>query len=166
MQIINGAKLATVTDDKVLGFFGPYRFLSNFHRCPVELDGIVYPSSEHAYMACKSVSLEERRRIAGLTNPAEAKRYGRTMTISAEDWDTQRLAAMLRVLMAKFKDPALRQELLATGNRYLEETNNWGDRYWGVDGTGLNHLGKLLMMLRDTYRLQPQPPAEAQLKLL
>lgn len=154
MKIINGVRHPTVTKDAILGFFDEYRYLSNFHLCPVMFDGIVYPSSEHAYMACKTVHLAERLHIATLTQPWEAKRYGRNMVISTPDWDTYRLTAMLRVLVEKFKDPQLRAWLLSTGNLYLEETNNWGDRFWGVDGTGLNHLGKLLMMLRDTLRLQ------------
>ena len=40
--------------------------------------------------------------------------------------------------------------LLATGEEYLVEGNTWGDKYWGVcGGIGLNHLGKLLMQVRD-----------------
>lgn len=154
MKIIKGVRHPTVTEAAILGFFDEYRYLSNFHLCPVMFDGIEYPSSEHAYMACKTVHLEERLHIATLAKPWEAKRYGRSMVISTPDWDTYRLTAMLRVLTEKFKDPQLRARLLSTGNLYLEETNDWDDRFWGVDGTGLNHLGKLLMMLRDTYRLQ------------
>lgn len=30
------------------------------------------------------------------------------------------------------------------------EVNNWGDTYWGVcNGIGDNHLGKILMKIRD-----------------
>lgn len=44
-------------------------------------------------------------------------------------------------------------QLLATGTRYLEETNTWGDTYWGVcEGKGLNMLGKTLMQVRDELR--------------
>jgi hypothetical protein len=35
------------------GFFGDYRWLSNFHSCPVYFDGLLYPSSENAYQAAK-----------------------------------------------------------------------------------------------------------------
>ena len=61
---------------------------------------------------------------------------------------------MLRVLRAKFaQNPELAMQLLATGTRYLEETNTWGDTYWGVcEGKGLNMLGKTLMQVRDELR--------------
>ena len=39
--------------------------------------------------------------------------------------------------------------LIDTAGLYLEETNDWGDQFWGVDGTGLNMLGHTLMFVRD-----------------
>lgn len=57
---------------------------------------------------------------------------------------------MLDALRKKFSDDKLRSMLLATGEEYLVEGNTWGDKYWGVcGGIGLNHLGKLLMQVRD-----------------
>ena len=50
----------------------------------------------------------------------------------------------------KFLEEPLRSQLLATEDAYLEETNHWGDTYWGVcKGVGENMLGKILMMARD-----------------
>lgn len=42
-------------------------------------------------------------------------------------------------------------ETLATsGNEELVEGNNWNDTYWGVcKGVGENHLGKILIRIRD-----------------
>lgn len=167
MRVVNGNRHATVTEDAIKGFFGEYRVLSNFHPVRVVLDDIEFPSSEHAYMACKTTSLEERRLIASLANPVQAKRYGRAMVISTPDWDVERLPSMLRVLVAKFRNEECRAVLLGTGARYLEETNNWGDRFWGVDGFGLNNLGRLLMLLRDTHLLlEPKRQGGGQLSLI
>jgi len=33
----------------VLGFHGPYRFLPNFARTPMTVDGVIYPTLEHAF---------------------------------------------------------------------------------------------------------------------
>ena len=57
---------------------------------------------------------------------------------------------MREVVWAKFsQNPELGKKLLATGDRYLEETNWWGDRLWGVyQGEGENLLGKILMETR------------------
>lgn len=153
MQHINGARVPTVTADAIRGFFGAYRFLSNFHQAPLVLDGVTYASSEHAYMAQKTTDPELRRAIANAETPSKAKALGRAVPLRS-DWDSYRLVAMLAVLTAKFSDPELGRLLLLTGDRYLEETNDWGDRYWGVDGHGSNFLGQLLMLVRSNLRLQ------------
>jgi predicted NAD-dependent protein-ADP-ribosyltransferase YbiA (DUF1768 family) len=48
----------------------------------------------------------------------------------------------------------LRQKLVETGDKYLEETNNWGDAYWGVyEDVGNNKLGKILMATRSYWKI-------------
>ena len=48
----------------------------------------------------------------------------------------------------------LQKQLLATGDQHLEETNKWGDTFWGVcNGVGSNHLGKILMKVRDELNM-------------
>lgn len=43
--------------------------------------------------------------------------------------------------------------LKAAGNAYLEETNRWGDDYWGVSGgVGANNLGIIRMETRLRLR--------------
>ena len=58
------------------------------------------------------------------------------------------------VLQKFIMNQSLKEMLLATENAYLEETNHWLDRYWGVDedGVGENNLGKILMAVRETIR--------------
>ena len=66
-----------------------------------------------------------------------------------------KLQLMERLLLKKFDDnhPQLQQMLLATGEEELVEGNYWGDVYWGVcNGVGENHLGKLLMKIRDQLK--------------
>ena len=145
-------KIYKVTDDTIHGFFMEHRFLSNFHEFPLTLDGITYPSSEHAYMAQKTLSREDQILISQLKKPGDAKRKGQTLTLRP-DWEHYRVAAMLQVLYRKFQHPDLALALLDTGNKYLEETNWWNDRFWGVcDGEGLNMLGKCLMIVREDAR--------------
>lgn len=46
--------------------------------------------------------------------------------------------------------------LLETGEAYLEEGNDCGDRVWGVyQGQGENRLGKILMKVRAELRSTP-----------
>ena len=65
---------------------------------------------------------------------------------------------MVDVCYAKFtQNEDLKEKLLATGDEYLEEGNNWGDRIWGtVNGEGENRLGKILMKVRDELMMDQQ----------
>lgn len=132
-------------------FDGQYAFLSNFWAHPVKFEGREYPSTEHAYQAAKFLDEEKRAKIAGLKTAKEAKRAGKWKGLRP-DWDAVKLQVMETVLREKFKDPQLKEQLLATEKEELREGNWWGDTYWGVcKGEGLNHLGKLLMKIRAEY---------------
>ena len=138
---------------KISGFFGNYRWLSNFWQCFVEYEGIIYPSSEHAFQAMKTVNHKERVKIANLKTPNDAKKYGRTMTLRS-DWEEVKVNEMSKVVLAKFsQNRELREKLMNTGDAELIEENTWGDTFWGVcDGTGYNLLGKILMLVRTALK--------------
>jgi len=136
----------------IRGFRGRYRWLSNFWPASVTLDGIVFGSVEHAYQSAKTLEVDQRRIIGGLATPGQAKRYGRKLKVR-DDWDETKLAVMEDLLRQKYAHADLRQKLLDTGDAYLEEKNAWQDFFWGVcDGKGENHLGRLLMKIRDELR--------------
>ena len=60
---------------------------------------------------------------------------------------------MREVLACKFSEERMTNLLLSTGTQELVEGNAWNDRFWGVcKGVGQNHLGKLLMELRENIR--------------
>lgn len=140
-------------------FSGSYRFLSNFYPARVTYEGVTYPTSEHAYQAAKTWEKEERKKIARMKTPGEAKRYGRSIALRA-GWDSMKVDVMREILYIKFRDEQLRQLLLDTGDEDLIEGNDWGDVFWGqVAGRGQNWLGRLLMELRDQLRLEPRGDA-------
>jgi ribA/ribD-fused uncharacterized protein len=127
-------------------------FLSNFWPQPFVYDGVLYPTSEHAFQAQKTLDPAQRKIVASATSPGIAKRLGRTIALRP-DWEAVKLDVMYEVLRAKFSDPDLAKRLLATGNAELIEGNWWGDRFWGIYlGEGENHLGKILMRIRDELR--------------
>lgn len=135
-------------------FRGAFDFLSNFHPSPVELDGIRYENAEAAFQARKCSDPAGRAAFAGL--PAvKARQLGRRIALR-KDWDKIRIAAMEAVVRAKFaQNPDLAVRLVATGSMPLVEGNTHGDTFWGVDartGKGENHLGKILMQIRDELR--------------
>jgi ribA/ribD-fused uncharacterized protein len=90
--------------DSILGFFGAYRYLSNFHMAPVEMDGLEYPSTEHAYQAAKSTDAAERRKIREAPRPTEAKRLGKPGIIKHKraDWQDVSLQTMEDLVRQKF----------------------------------------------------------------
>jgi ribA/ribD-fused uncharacterized protein len=131
-------------------FSGQYRFLSNFYQCKVELEGIVYPSSEHAFVAYKTEDIDIRNYVAAIGTPGEAKRFGRKI-ILRDNWDGIKFLVMRMIVREKFyQNPILMDKLVATRPYELIEGNTWGDTYWGVcNGKGLNSLGLILMYVRD-----------------
>lgn len=143
----------TVHDDKnVKGFFGDYRWLSNFYECPVYFDGLLYASSENAYQAAKCINPENRTRFLNIT-PSESKKLGRSIQFR-KDWLDIRYDIMCVTVFDKFyRNQELRRLLLDTGSKYLEETNYWGDTYYGVcKGKGQNVLGQILMRVRSFWQ--------------
>lgn len=134
-------------------FRGNYRFLSNFWPAEVVYGEMVFPTVEHAYQAAKTFNLEHREQIRQAVTPGEAKRLGKLVSIRSS-WEYDKLAVMRSLVGQKFrKHPSLRRMLLETGNEELIEINTWGDRFWGVSkGEGENHLGKILMRVRQDLR--------------
>lgn len=145
----------------ILGFQGENRWMSNFWRARVLLDGVAYPTVEHAYVAAKvdgttAASKATRAKIAMLSSPAEAKRLGRTVGLRG-DWEAVKGGIMLDLVRQKFTgSPELAAKLRATGNRPIVELNTWGDRTWGMIALksepatleGRNRLGEILEKVR------------------
>jgi ribA/ribD-fused uncharacterized protein len=135
----------------VRGFFGEFRFLSNFYPSPIEVNGKKYDTVEHFYQASKAASEEDHEYVRSSTSPGIAKHRGKRIN-AREDWNASRLHVMLDGLIAKFEqNQLLAEKLTDTDPGLLVEVNDWGDTFWGVCGNkGDNNLGKLLMFVRST----------------
>lgn len=142
-----------LTYEPVTSFTGPFRFLSNFAESPIRLGGEVYPTVEHAFQAAKTEDPELRRQIREARTPGQAKTMGGAVPLRPE-WDERlRYEVMEACVRQKFSYEPFRSQLLATGDRELIEGNSHGDRHWGmVRGVGGNHLGRILMKVRDELR--------------
>ena len=154
--------LAEGVECRVEGFEGDFRWLSNFFPAPVEVERISFPTVEHAYQAAKTADRTEREKIAALETPGRAKRAGAKLPLR-EGWEAMKVQVMEELILLKFREnPGLCDQLLATGDCYLEETNTWGDCFWGVcKGAGENHLGRILMRVRALLRAEGQGDARA-----
>lgn len=126
-----------------------YEFLNNYYPCPVEYEGITYPTNEHAFQAVKTLNKSLRAEIANAATPGIAKEMGNQVSLRP-DWEEIKTDVMLELCRKKFSVPDLKQKLLATEGCYLVEGNHWGDRCWGVvNGVGENRLGQILMHIRS-----------------
>jgi len=130
----------------ISSFNGEYQFLSNFF---VEPDG---SHVEGEYQRAKCANPEDVLKFAGKT-PAQCKTFGKHVQLKGH-WDKIKLATMYLLVRDKFTThPELAKLLLATGDQELIEGNWWGDRYWGkCGGVGENHLGQILMEVREELR--------------
>lgn len=138
-------------------FDGEFAFLSNFYEVPVEWEGIVYPSTEHAFQAAKVLNPVTRMKIAAAPTPGQAKRMGRSVQLR-HDWEKVKFNVMLNIVLCKFhQHQELAEALLDTGDAELIEGNTWHDTTWGVcNGVGTNWLGKILMQVRAQLKLEVQ----------
>jgi ribA/ribD-fused uncharacterized protein len=142
----------------ILEFQGMYRWLSNFWTAPIQFIHVgrawIAPTVEHAFQACKTTDADRIAWVLSASTPGEAKRRGRQLKLRA-NWDSIKMDVMEAMLRLKFSMPELRAKLLATDGR-LVEGNKWNDVFWGVcNGHGENHLGRLLMKIREEARCAP-----------
>lgn len=145
-------------------FSGDYAFLSNFYKDPVGhlivLEGdyfgihdMPFLTVEHAYQAAKATNHDDFCRVANCETPGKAKKVGRNIQMN-EYFESNKLDIMLNLIRWKFEtNTLLRDALLNTGDAELIEGNTWGDTYWGVcGGKGMNHLGRILMLVRKELK--------------
>lgn len=136
----------------ITSFSGEHRFLSNFWPSPIVHRTLRFSTVEVAYQWEKCSTEEGKSAILRCRSPGDAKRLSKKLP-KRKDWDDVKVLVMLSLLELKFLLPDLREKLLGTGTQLLIEGNTWGDTFWGVcNGVGQNHLGKLLMNLREELR--------------
>ena len=131
-------------------FDGEYRFLSNFWMSPLTIEGLTFPTAEHAYQAAKSPNESDWVLVSKIKTAGQAKRHGAKILLR-KGWNDMRNDVMREILTIKFQEPELAHLLSLTEDRELIEGNHWNDTFWGVcKGVGSNHLGELLMEVRST----------------
>lgn len=137
--------------DVISSFKGEYDFLNNRYGCSFVWQGIRYNNVESAFQASKYTD-ESERKILSRMSADKAVKKSMDFTQSAE-WEDCKLNIMESIIMAKFdQNPSLKKRLIETDDRILINGNNKHETYWGVDlysWTGENHLGKILMAIRD-----------------
>ena len=144
-----------MSNKDILYFRGINYFLSNFYLHDMVVNDRLSKTVEHAYQAAKTTNKLFIDQIYNSGSPNDAKRIGKKVKLR-NDWDEIKLSIMEGLLRIKFSDETLRKMLISTEDAFLEEGNTWHDNYWGncncldcVSIKGENHLGKLLMEIRE-----------------
>jgi GTP cyclohydrolase II len=132
----------------------PESCFSSFYPVEIHLDEFIWKSAEQYYQAQKFDPNKNRdifMQIVNTLTPQQAAQIAeQNKAHYREDWADIKIAAMQKVVIAKFKQNAGLQEiLLNTLERPIYE--NSPDDFWGIgrDSKGKNYLGILLMETRS-----------------
>ncbi len=136
----------------------PYGCFSNFSLHSIQLGGEVWQTSEHYYQAQKFMGTRDQtlcQCIRNAPSPEIAAAIGRDPRhLVRPDWEAVKVSIMHKAVLTKFMTYGdLTEILLSTGEQMIIE-NSPTDTFWGcgLDGHGQNHLGKILMRIRQERR--------------
>lgn len=143
------------TEDAIYFFTPAFYALDNFSAHTVNIWGIAFPTSEHAYQWKKySVSRPDiARKVLEATSAHDAK----VIADQNKDnfpllWHQEKVAVMEEILQAKAaQHEDVRKKLIKSGKRSIVE-NSPVDNFWGIgpDGKGENMVGKIWMKVRES----------------
>jgi N-glycosidase YbiA len=132
----------------------PYGCFSNFSPHAINLEGKNWSTVEHYYQAHKfqGTKLEYlMAEIHAVSTPELAAKIGRTAQYQPHpDWDLRKCELMYRAVRQKFSQHLdIQQILLDTLEIEIIEDSPI-DYFWGcgIDRTGANQLGQILMQVR------------------
>lgn len=131
-------------------FKGEFSQLSNFEPVDIELNGLIYPSVENAYMSAKNDKLEQKIFCQG-NNANVVKKESQKVQL-VENQETIKFDIMYECIKQKYNQEPFKTKLIETKNEYIQEGNMQNDKIQGVclkTNKGNNHLGKLIMKVRD-----------------
>lgn len=162
-----------VPTDKCIRFYDknePYYEFTNFtDGYPITIDGETWDTVEQYYQAMKFNGNPQYQRIirefktnnndsAAKNVSAARKAFNFAQShknAKRKDWKNVSLRVMEKALVAKFSQhPQLQKRLLDTNDLILIEDAGKYDTFYGAgrDGEGKNHLGQLLMNIRERFK--------------
>jgi hypothetical protein len=138
-----------------VGFYNrEFYLLDNFSAFSIKVDGITFPTVEHAYQAAKFVVSCPKTYMLVREAPSayDAQRIAREFVDRRDPkFDEYKIQLMEKLLRAKLEQhPHVRNKLLRTRGHTIAEDSPDND-FWGIGANrnGKNIMGKLWMKLRD-----------------
>jgi ribA/ribD-fused uncharacterized protein len=136
----------------------PYGCFSNFSLHHIQIGNTYWTTVEHYYQAQKFIGSQDESLITLIqtaSTPEAAATLGRrNMRCVRPDWTQVKIPVMREAVLQKFlTHREIREVLLLTRDETIVE-NSPTDYFWGcgADKTGENHLGKILMSVREQLR--------------
>lgn len=130
--------------------------LTNWSPHSIVIWGHHFKSAEHAFQFRKHSQNNSKvaQKILLASCPDEAKKLGWSAPINLDEWERERQNIMFEILSAKYiQHEDVQQALKNTGDKPIIQYTEDEDTFWGIgkNGNGRNTMGKLWMLLRETY---------------
>ena len=143
---------------------------SNFSHTTIVVDGVSFKCSETLFQLMKFKDEDAVKEVYRSNNKRMAKHWEKTHR--RDDWGMMVVDAMKYCLMRKFEQSEdFRNELERSRGKFIvedqtsfknkKEPDAWGVKLKDDHYVGPNLLGRLLMELRDTGRLEYTLPSDA-----
>jgi ribA/ribD-fused uncharacterized protein len=130
-------------------YFSPY----TAHM--IEIDGVVYPTVEHAYQCSRYTDQNVVQEILNAHSPVQAwKVSSKYKHLQVPDFQEKKLEVMKNLMRMKIEQhDEVRNALLDSGDiKIIKHITTYppGDGFWddGKNGEGLDHMGRMWMELR------------------
>jgi len=136
-----------------------YIYFSPYTAHAIEMDGVVYPTVEHAYQCQRYTDPKIIEEIRNTHSPIKAWEVSGTykhLQIPEFLNEEHKLKVMKMLMKLKVEQhEEVRKALVDSGSLEIVKhivTYPPGDGFWddGKDGNGLNHIGNIWMEIRDS----------------
>jgi N-glycosidase YbiA len=138
-----------------------YIYFSPYTAHAIEIDGVLFPTVEHAYQCQRYSDQGIIDEIRAATSPVYAwevstkYKHLQIPEFRNEDYKLEVMKKMMRLKAAQHAD--VRQALIDSGDKKIVKhivSYPPGDGFWddGEDGRGENHMGRMWMEIRDEIK--------------
>lgn len=152
---------------KILFFFSPDHYLSQWYPCHFMIENIQFNSAEQWMMYSKAVLFQDQesaKEILSINSSKRQKRIGQSVrNFDERKWDKYKRDIVFQGNYAKFsQNEELKQYLLSTRGKVLAEASPY-DKVWGIGlriddemrfnmtkWRGKNLLGEVPMQVRES----------------
>lgn len=137
-----------------------YIYLSPYTAHTIEIDGVVYPTLEHAYQCARYTDTKIISEILQAKSPVKAWEVSseyKHLQIPEFKNEEHKLKVMEKLMRLKAEQhEEIRKMLIGSGDLEIVKhivTYPPGDGFWddGENGKGLNHIGKIWMKIRSDF---------------